>query len=93
MEKKGFIATSLIYSFFLAFISIVAVLLQSFIANKTILDRFNSKVQEELNTSSYKVTIYSRNANIKNGMTMTNLISNGDFSQIWIFGMYLEMLL
>ena len=81
MEKKGFIATSLIYSFFLAFISIVAVLLQSFIANKTILDRFNSKVQEELNTSSYKVTIYSRNANIKNGMTMTNLISNGDFSQ------------
>lgn len=81
MNKKGFIATSLIYSFFLAFISIVAVLLSAFIANKTILDRFNGKVQDDLNTSTFVVTVYARNANIKDGRTMTNLLSNGDFSQ------------
>ncbi len=81
MQKKGFIATSLIYSFFLAFIAVVAVLLNSYIANKTILDRFNEKVQEELNSVNYTVTIRSRNANIRSGMTISNLIANGDFSK------------
>lgn len=81
MKNKGFIATSLIYSFFLTFLSIVTVLLSNYIANKTILDRFNDKAQADLNTSSYTISIYSRNANIKDGYTMTNLISNGDFSQ------------
>lgn len=77
--ERGFIATSLLYSFFLAFIAVVAVLLNNFVANKTILDRFNGKVQEELNSSTYTISVYTKNANMRNGMTLTNLISNGNF--------------
>lgn len=80
MKKNGFIATSLIYSFFLVFIAIIAALLSSYIANKTILDRFNGEVQNSLNTDTYTVILKSRTANITNGMTLTNLVSNGDFS-------------
>ena len=80
MKKDGFIATSLIYSFFLVFIAIMAALLSSYIANKTILDRFNGEIQNDLNSDKYTVIIKSKTANITNGMTLTNLVSNGDFS-------------
>lgn len=80
MKKKAFIATSLIYSFFLVFIAIIAALISRYIANKTIMERFNEKVEENLNSNTYAITIYSRNSNIQGGMTLSNLISNGDFS-------------
>lgn len=79
-KKNGFIATSLIYSFFLVFIAVIAAILNSYIANKTILDRFNEDAEEGLNTKTYTVTIYSQNANIQDGITLSNLVSNGDFS-------------
>lgn len=81
MRKKngGFIATSLIYSFFLVFVAIIAALLNNFIANKTIMDRFNTEAARDLNTHKYTVSIYSRNSNIVDGMTLTNLISDGTF--------------
>lgn len=79
MKRDGFIATSLIYSFFLVFIAIIAALLGNFIANKTILDRFNSEVMNDLNSDTYTVIVTSKTANIINGMTLTNLISNGRF--------------
>lgn len=79
MKKDGFIATSLIYSFFLVFIAVISALLNNYIANKTILDRFNSEVMNDLNSDTYTVIVTSKSANIINGMTLTNLISNGHF--------------
>ena len=43
-NNSGFIATSLIYTFFLAFIAILTALLGAYIANKTILERYNNDV-------------------------------------------------
>lgn len=84
MKKKnnGFIATSLIYSFFLVFIAVIAALLNSYIANKTIMDRFNTTVTDELNTKSYTLTVYSTNSNIQDGMTLTNLVLDGEFKSM-----------
>lgn len=80
MKKKGFIATSLIYSFFLAFIAVMAAFLSNYIAGKRIVENFNSKVADELSKGVYSVTIYSKNANILNGMSMTNLLAEGQFT-------------
>lgn len=82
MKKKngGFIATSLIYSFFLVFIAVIAAILNNYIANKTIMDRFNTEAAKYLNTNRYTVSVYSKNANITDGMTLTNLASNGTFT-------------
>lgn len=78
-KKNGFIATSLIYSFFLVFIAIMAALLNNFISNKTILERFNDDVQASLNNDTFNVTIFSKNSNIHEGFTISNLISDGEF--------------
>lgn len=80
MEKKGFIATSLIYSFFLAFIAILSAFLSNYIAGKLIIENFNSKVADDLSKGVYSVTIYSKNSNIRNGMAMTNLLSESQFT-------------
>ena len=80
MNNKGFIATSLIYSFFLVFIAITSALIGNYIANKTILDRYNEEIETDLNTSTHTVTVYAKNANIKDGIAMTNIINNGQFS-------------
>lgn len=79
-KNKGFIATSLIYSFFLVFIAILTALISSYIANKTILMRFNDDSMEDLNNDAHKVTIYSKNAGIKDGVVLANLV--GDFSNL-----------
>lgn len=76
MKQKGFIATSLIYSFFLVFIAIMAALLNNFIASNTIMERFNDDVEDFLNDKTYTVTIKSVNSNIQEGYTMTNLVSD-----------------
>lgn len=83
MKKKngGFIATSLIYSFFLVFIAIMAALLNNYIANKRILDRFNEDAEKELNMDTYNVTIISKNASIRDGIVLTNILENSDFSE------------
>ena len=80
MKRDGFIATSLIYSFFLVFIAVITALLSNYIANKTILDRFNEEVESNLNSTSYSVTVYSKNSNIQGGITLTNIITNGNFT-------------
>lgn len=82
MKKKngGFIATSLIYSFFLVFVALVAALLTNFIATKTIMDRYNQEAARDLNTKKYEVSIYSRNSDIVNGMALTNRVSNSSFT-------------
>ena len=93
-KNKGFIATSLIYSFFLVFIAVMAALLRIYLSNKTILERFNSDATQELNTSVYKVDIISKGSEnfsiqinenneekvLTQGQTLTNLIYDGQFS-------------
>lgn len=79
-DKSGFIATSLIYTFFLAFIAILTALLSNYLANKTILDRYNGDVQSKLNNGNGSVSLYVTYASIDNGKTITNLVRNGNFS-------------
>ena len=67
MKKNGFIATSLIYSFFLVFIAIIATLLNSYIASKTILDRYNEEITNDLNGTTFSLIVQSKNANIDGG--------------------------
>lgn len=78
-NKNGFIATSLIYTFFLAFIAILTALLSNYLANKTILDRYNTQIQDTLNYGMGSIVVYASYANIDNGKIITNLIRNGAF--------------
>lgn len=79
-NKSGFIATSLIYTFFLAFIAILTALLSNYLANKTILDRYNGDIQNKLNNGNGSVSLYVSYASIDDGKTITNLVRNGNFS-------------
>ena len=79
-KNDGFIATSLIYSFFLVFIAVIMALINNYIANKTILERYNETVMENLNTEKYWLKVYSKNATITGGKNYINLVKNGDFS-------------
>lgn len=81
-NKSGFIATSLIYTFFLAFIAILTALLSNYIANKTILDRYNSDTQSKLNGGIGKISLYVSYASVDEGKTITNLVRNGNFSSV-----------
>lgn len=81
MKKRGFIATSLIYSFFLVFLAILAGLIRNYVANKVILDRFNEEAAYGLNNNTYKLTVVAYNSDIKNGHSITNLIQNGNFTE------------
>lgn len=81
-NESGFIATSLIYTFFLAFIAILTALLSNYIANKTILDRYNSDTQSKLNGGIGKISLYVSYARVDGGKTITNLVRNGNFSSV-----------
>lgn len=81
-NESGFIATSLIYTFFLAFIAILMALLSNYIANKTILDRYNSDTQSKLNGGIGKISLYVSYASVDGGKTITNLVRNGNFSSV-----------
>ena len=82
-NESGFIATSLIYTFFLAFIAILTALLSNYIANKTILDRYNSDTQSKLNGGIGKISLYVSYASVDGGKTITNLVRNGNFSSVY----------
>ena len=81
-NESGFIATSFIYTFFLAFIAILTALLSNYIANKTILDRYNSDTQSKLNGGIGKISLYVSYASVDGGKTITNLVRNGNFSSV-----------
>lgn len=83
-KKNGFIATSLIYSFFLVFVAVVMALVNSYIANKTILSRFNEEIIENLNSPDHTITIYSRSELINSALStgrISNMIKNGNFQE------------
>lgn len=81
-NESGFIATSLIYTFFLAFIAILTALLSNYIANKTILDRYNSDTLSKINGGIGKISLYVSYASVDGGKTITNLVRNGNFSSV-----------
>ncbi len=81
-RKDGFVATSLIYSFFLAFLAIFAALLANYISNKTILDRFNGDTLDDLNNRTFSLNIYATNANIDSGFAFTNLLAEATFETL-----------
>ena len=55
-KKRGFVATSLIYSFFLVFLAVLAGLIRNYVANKLVLERFNENAASVLNTNKYRIT-------------------------------------
>lgn len=50
MKKNGFIATSLLYAFFLVFISLFIVLLLNFLHNRLLVQKIEEEARERLNT-------------------------------------------
>src|SRR5574344_44569 len=67
-KRNGFIATSIMYSFFIVFSIVALITLASYSHYRTLIDNLNNSVLSELNNkiSNKYVTIY-------------NLINNGDF--------------
>ena len=49
MNKKGFIATSLIYSFFLIFITLFLTIIADYLQNKVLLNTIENGIKEEIN--------------------------------------------
>lgn len=77
MNNKGFIATSLVYAFFLVFVAVVATVLATYTHNRILISNVNGGVQEDLNQS-----IGSKYITIK------NILKNSDFEEdsYWTFG-------
>ena len=51
MNNKGFIATSLIYSFFLIFITLFLTIIADYLQNKVLLNTIEKGIKDELNTN------------------------------------------
>ena len=49
MNKKGFIATSLIYSFFLIFITLFLTIIADYLQNKVLLNTIEKGIKEDIN--------------------------------------------
>ena len=81
MNNKGFIATSLIYSFFLVFVVMMLAILNGYIANKTLTNTYNEQIINEMNQKYFDIYLYLQNGTISGGKTVTNLISNHDFKK------------
>lgn len=51
MNNKGFIATSLIYSFFLIFITIFLTIIADYLQNKVLLNTIEKSIKEDINNT------------------------------------------
>ena len=73
-NKKGFIATSLIYSFFLVFLMLMMTILVASVNNRIFVDRINEDIKSELeNQGSFIVdTLPAKNYNIGESETLAN---------------------
>ncbi|MBR1413193.1 MAG: hypothetical protein IJ574_00790 [Bacilli bacterium] len=56
MKKKGFIATSLIYSFFLVFVAILVSIMANYTSTRVQLNRLKQDAKEELDKCSISKT-------------------------------------
>ena len=57
-------------------------LLSNYIANKTILDRYNSDTQSKLNGGIGSISLYVSYASVDGGKSITNLVRNGNFNSL-----------
>ena len=73
MNNKGYIATSLIYTFLIVVTIIMGAMSSNYIYNRTMLSNFNKKVMNELNSQSKSITIYSYKHRIIPGETKDNV--------------------
>lgn len=73
MNNKGYIATSLIYTFLIVITIIMGAMSSSYIYNRTMLSNFNREVMNELNNHSKSITIYSYKHRIINGKLKENV--------------------
>ena len=73
MNNKGYIATSLIYTFLIVITIIMGAMSSSYIYNRTMLSNFNREVMNELNNHSKSITIYSYKHRIINGKLKDNV--------------------
>lgn len=51
--KKGFLSTSMVYSFFLVFLMVLIFILANLINNRTLVSRINSDIKESIYSSSF----------------------------------------
>ena len=51
MNNKGFIATSLIYSFFLIFITLFLTIIADYLQNKVLLNTVEKSIKEDINNT------------------------------------------
>lgn len=58
-NNKGFIATSLIYSFFLVFLALLLAILSTYITTNRILYAYNKSIRDKLNSVTYIPEIYA----------------------------------
>lgn len=58
MNNKGFIATSLVYSFFLVLMVMIIAILSNYVTTKTIQKRYNDVIKEDINSIEVKLHLY-----------------------------------
>ena len=58
-QKNGFIATSLIYSFFLVFLALLLAILATYLTTSRILSAYNKNVKTKLNNMTYVPEVYA----------------------------------
>ena len=73
MNNKGYIATSLIYTFLIVVTIIMGAMSSNYIYNRTMLSSFNREVMSELNNQNKNITIYSYKHRIINGKIKDNI--------------------
>ncbi len=68
MNNKGFIATSLIYSFFLVFVAVISTIIATYAHNRILINNINDGIVDDLNTSIANKYI-----------SLENILKNSDF--------------
>ncbi len=54
MKSKGFIAMSIVYSFFIVFISVTAIILANYMQNRILINELNEEIKVYLGEQSAK---------------------------------------
>jgi len=74
-NNNGFIATSLIYSFFLVFLSVLLATLNGYLINDRIMSRYNKGIKETLDKKALIPMIYSpQNCYVEKGGEEKNIL-------------------
>ena len=78
-NNRGFIATSLIYSFFLVFLAVLLAILSNYIISNRILASYNRTVKDKLNNKAYDAEIYAKGIDCYVQVGVSNLVLQACF--------------